>query len=161
MKQSNIHWSAETLDQWLKSPTGLVPGTSMRIRGVADPAARRELIAYLEVVTNERAASTNRMETRGGMMGGGGHGRMPNLKQQSPAQQVRAIRYCGDAYFVTLGSDTEVIFWEFNLRLKTDSSANGPPRGKPAILAAGMRGDRASIIFSGPEEISEFIKTEC
>ena len=28
----------------------------------------------------------------------------------------------------------------------------------PAILAAGMLGDRASVVFASPEEISQFIK---
>jgi cytochrome c len=51
--------------------------------------------------------------------------------------------------------------WEFNLRLKTDSSEQGPPEGKPAIIGAGMRGDRASVVFSKPSEISSFIGAEC
>lgn len=161
MKQSNVEWSAETIDPWLKSPGEFIPGTSMRVPGIDDPAARRELIAYLEVVTTEQGASEPGREAPGDMMGGGGPGRMPNLKQQVPTQQVTAIRYCGDAYFVTLGTGTEVVFWEFNLRLKTDSSANGPPKGKPAILRAGMGGDRAFVIFSEPGEISEFIEPAC
>jgi len=51
--------------------------------------------------------------------------------------------------------------WEFNLRLKTDASALGPPPGKPVIVGAGMQGDRASIVFSSPDEISSFIKESC
>ncbi len=50
---------------------------------------------------------------------------------------------------------------ERNLRLKTDSSGNGPQKGAPALIGAGMLGDRADIIFAAPEEISGSIKPEC
>jgi cytochrome c len=52
-------------------------------------------------------------------------------------------------------------FWERNLRFKTDSSEEGPVKGAPAILGAGMMGDRASVIFAAPDEISGFIKHDC
>jgi cytochrome c len=47
---------------------------------------------------------------------------------------------------------------EFNLRFKTDSSPNGPKGGTPVQISAGMRGDRAYLVFSGPQEISSFLK---
>src|SRR5262245_28489304 len=47
-----------------------------------------------------------------------------------------------------------------DLRFKTDSSEEGPDKDAPAIVNAGMMGDRASIIFSSPEEISRFIVRE-
>jgi hypothetical protein len=52
-------------------------------------------------------------------------------------------------------------FWERNLRFKTDSSEDGPAKGAPAILRAGMMGDRAAVIFASPEEISGFISHAC
>jgi cytochrome c len=52
-------------------------------------------------------------------------------------------------------------FWERNLRLKTDSSDEGPRKGAPATVAAGMMGDRASLIFATPGEISASIKQQC
>ena len=52
-------------------------------------------------------------------------------------------------------------FWERNLRFKTDSSEDGPAKGAPAILRAGMMGDRAAVIFASPEEISGFISHSC
>ena len=45
-------------------------------------------------------------------------------------------------------------FWERNLRFKTDVSDNGPQSGAPAIVGAGMVGDRADVIFSSPDEIT-------
>ncbi|MEE9590210.1 MAG: cytochrome c family protein, partial [Hyphomicrobiaceae bacterium] len=76
-------------------------------------------------------------------------------------QQVTALRYCGDAYYVTIAAGGTFTFWEFNLRFKTDSSELGPEKGKPAILRASMRGDRAFVIFSDPTEISAFIQKRC
>jgi len=52
-------------------------------------------------------------------------------------------------------------FWEANLRFKTDSSDAGPAAGKPVIMRAGMMGDRASVFFAAPDEISAFIKHRC
>jgi cytochrome c len=53
------------------------------------------------------------------------------------------------------------VFWERNLRFKTDSSGDGPEKNAPAMLAAGMVGDRASVIFAGPQDISAWIKRGC
>ncbi|MDA9426754.1 hypothetical protein XH97_32245 [Bradyrhizobium sp. CCBAU 53380] len=52
-------------------------------------------------------------------------------------------------------------FWEPNLRLKTDSGKDGPESGAPALLSAGMMGDRADVIFAAPEEISKTIERRC
>ena len=94
-----------------------------------------------------------------GMMGGAGA--VPNLKKLDPESHVQAIRRCGDAYKVTTVDGKTRDFWERNLRFKTDSSEEGPEKGKPAIVDAGMMGDRADVIFSGPQEISNSIETKC
>ena len=52
-------------------------------------------------------------------------------------------------------------FWERNLRFKTDVSDEGPEKGAPALVGAGMMGDRADVIFASPEEISGFISSQC
>lgn len=161
LQESEIVWTEETLDKWFQDPAGLVPGTSMRIRGIADESEREDLIAFLEAP--DRSGRTAESDERGnaGMMGGMGSPRLMDLKQLAPNQQVRSIRYCGDAYYVTLGTGRTYTFWEFNLRFKSDSSPNGPPEGQPAILQSGMRGDRAFVIFADPGEISGFIRKEC
>jgi hypothetical protein len=50
---------------------------------------------------------------------------------------VASIRYCGDAYRVATADGKTHQWWEFNLRFKTDGSADGPsatllinPRGR-------------------------------
>ena len=47
MKKSKITWDDKTLEQFLRSPMRMVPGTSMTYDGVASPAERQDLIAYL------------------------------------------------------------------------------------------------------------------
>jgi cytochrome c len=47
------------------------------------------------------------------------------------------------------------------LRFITDSGDLGPAKGAPVILPAGMMGDRASVFFAAPEEISRFIQHRC
>ena len=94
----------------------------------------------------------------GGMMGGG---RAPNLKNVEPGQQVNAITYCHDTYRVTTADGKTRFFWERNLRLKTDSSKDGPQSGASALAPAGMMGDQADVIFAAPEEISKMIEPRC
>jgi len=156
LKSSGVTWNAQTLDAWLADPRALIPNNRMTFPGVRDAQARADLIAYLQ------AASGGQAETQGGGMGGGMmSGEVPPLKQMTPDQQVTAIRYCGDTYSVTTAAGVTQQFWERNLRFKTDSSADGPPKGKPALLGAGMMGDRASVIFADPAEISAFIEPKC
>ena len=52
MKNSKIIWNEKTLDQFLKSPMKMVPGTAMTYDGVPDPKGRGDLIAYLKQATS-------------------------------------------------------------------------------------------------------------
>jgi cytochrome c len=86
---------------------------------------------------------------------------VPNLKQLEPEDRVRSINHCGDTYEVATADGKTRDFWERNLRFKTDVSAEGPQKGVPAIVPAGMMGDRADVIFASPHEISSFIAEHC
>ena len=48
MRNSGIVWNAATLDRFLTAPMKAMPGTSMTYDGIADPAERAALIAWLE-----------------------------------------------------------------------------------------------------------------
>ena len=76
-------------------------------------------------------------------------------------QQVEVITFCGGIYRVVTKVGTPVDYPEFDLRFKTDSSADGPAPGIPVVINAGMRGDRGFVIFASPGEISAFIEAEC
>lgn len=52
-------------------------------------------------------------------------------------------------------------FWERNLRFMTDSGWDGSEEDTPAIMPAGMMGDRAAAIFAGPEDIGRFVERRC
>lgn len=45
-------WDAGRLDAWLKGPRALVPDTKMTFPGIRDDADRRDVIAYLKVVSS-------------------------------------------------------------------------------------------------------------
>jgi cytochrome c oxidase assembly protein Cox11 len=47
LKNAHLVWTADSLAVWLKNPAGFLPGAQMPMR-VEDPAARRDIIAYLQ-----------------------------------------------------------------------------------------------------------------
>ena len=155
LKSSGVVWSDKTLDEWTTDPQHLVPGNVMTFAGIKNAQQRADLLAFLKEATQPGQASQSNMA---GMMRGGG---VQNLKKLDPQEKVRAIQHCNDTYRVTTTDGKTRDFWERNLRFKTDSSSEGPEKGAPAILGAGMVGDRASVIFATPEEISGFIAQPC
>ena len=94
-----------------------------------------------------------------GMMGGAGS--VPDLKKLDSEDRVQSIQYCGDTYKVTTANGRTRKFWERNLRFKTDSSDDGPAKNAPALVEAGMMGDRADVIFADPQEITSIIVHQC
>jgi cytochrome c len=158
---SGIVWNDDTLDAWIKDPQYFIPGNTMTFAGMKDARQRADLLAFLKDATRpgrapKAAQGSNQM---GGMMMGGGQ--MPNLKQLDPEDRVRSINHCGDTYKIATEDGKTRDFWERNLRFKTDVSADGPQPGVPAIVPAGMMGDRADVIFASPDEISGFITHQC
>jgi cytochrome c len=149
LKSSDIVWDENSLDAWLKSPKSLVPQNRMIFPGISDARQRADLIAFLKTPSARHAAES--------AMASG----FQDLKKLGVDRQVQAIRYCHDTYRVTTADGQTVDFWEANLRFKTDSSDTGPLPGKPTLMPAGMMGDRASLFFASPEEISSFIKHQC
>jgi cytochrome c len=51
IKRSGITWTADTLDAFIKEPQAMVPANRMPYAGLADPADRADLIAYLQKAT--------------------------------------------------------------------------------------------------------------
>ena len=163
MKSADIEWNDKTLDEWIDDPQHLVPGNEMTFAGIKDARQRADLLAFLKQAT-QPGASAQRGGPMGGMAGmdgmmGGRHA--PNLKKLDAEDRVQAITYCKDTYAVTTANRQTRKFWERNLRLKTDASAEGPERNAPALVGAGMMGDRADVIFADPSEISGFIMSKC
>lgn len=50
LKASGLTWDDATLDKWIAGPMTLVPGTRMTYPGLADPAKRQELIAFIKTL---------------------------------------------------------------------------------------------------------------
>jgi cytochrome c len=163
LKSSGIIWDDRALDGWLTDPERLVPDNEMPFEGIKDGRVRADLLAFLKDATKpgavpQQTAQQGGMKGMGGMMGGGPD---PNLKKLEPGIQVKAITYCRDTYRVTTSDGKTRAFWERNLRFRTDSSQDGPEKGAPAIMPAGMMGDRASVIFAAPDEIAKMIEPRC
>ncbi len=127
----------------------------MVFRGMKNSTERANLIAFLKGIAG------GELKTSGGNQGRRMRQGPLNLKGLGPNNQVKRITHCADTYDVTTQNGETHQFWELNLRLKTDSSKNGPPKGAPVLIPGGMRGDRANLVFSSPEEISAIIKEHC
>ena len=152
LQKSRVVWNEATLDKWLADPEALVPGTTMTFPGIKDPGRRADLVSYLRAVSDGHApqAAAGRMSPR-----------RLDLKTAPPEGRVTAVSHCGDTYAITTADGQTQKIWEFNLRIKSDSSPLGPKAGEPVVVGAGMRGDRASLVFASPAEISAFIKRSC
>lgn len=157
MKHVELVWTEDMLDQWLSSPERLIPGTSMTFPGLRESKDRQDVIAYLKAVSAGKAPTL--VQRGGGMMNMATT--KVDLKAAKSPGQVTAISHCRDTYTVRTADGKDNRVWEFNLRFKTDSSSLGPSPGKPVIVGAGMQGDRASVVFAHPSEISRFISERC
>jgi cytochrome c len=161
LKSAGIIWNDDTLDEWIKDPQHFIPGNTMTFPGIKESRQRADLLAYLKEASKPGGAP--KLALGGGQMGGMmmGGGQVPNLKTLDPEDRVQSIVHCGDTYKVITADGKVRDFWERNLRFKTDVSNDGPQKGAPAIVGAGMMGDRADVIFAAPDEISSFISHRC
>ena len=159
LKSADVVWDDQTLDAWITNPQLVIPGNEMTFPGIRDPQQRVDLLAFLKDATKPGAAIAQ--SSQGGMGGMMHGGTAPNLKKLDDEDRVKSVSYCHDTYEVATADGKTRKFWERNLRLKIDSSEDGPQVGAPALVGAGMMGDRADIIFSSPEEIGKFVGKSC
>jgi cytochrome c len=157
MKHADVVWNEAALDRWLTNPDAFIPGTTMTFPGIRDSQPRQDVIAYLRAVPEGKAPQPS---GRGGMMMNM-QSQKENLRKAPPEGQVTALTHCKDTYTVKTADGKVNKIWEFNLRLKTDSSDVGPEPGKPVIVGNGMQGDRAAVVFASPDEISRYIAERC
>lgn len=154
LKRSGVTWNAATLDAWLRDPAHFIPGNAMGalFPGLPNAKERADVIAFLEALAEGKTSAPG-----GGMMSV----HKGDLRRPPPDAQVRSITFCGDTYTVATADGETHEIWDFNLRFKTDASAHGPAPGNPVLLGAGMRGDRAFVVFASPAEISGFVWRSC
>lgn len=149
MKRANVVWNEATLDRWLANPDAFIHGTTMTFPGIRDSGPRQDVIAYLQAVSAGKAPPGN------------ARSRKADLRKAPAAGRVTSVTHCKDTYIVKTADGKVNKFWEFNLRLKMDSSDMGPKPGSPVIVGNGMQGDRAAVVFATPGEISRFITEQC
>jgi cytochrome c len=160
LKSANVTWDDQTLDAWITSPDHVIPGNEMTFPGIKDPQHRVDLLAFLKAATKPGAAVAQSPPS-GGMDGMMNSGAAPNLKKLDAEDRVQSVAYCRDTYIVATADGKKRKFWERNLRIKTDSGDDGPAKGAPALVPAGMMGDRADLIFASPDEIGKFVAAAC
>jgi cytochrome c len=150
-------WNELTLDAWIKDPLAFVDGTYMTFAGMKEDASRADLIEFLKLaLANEDATSlrAKRMLPEDIV-----RGQVPDsLHDPSPAQLVVSVRHCRNTFFLVTADGVERPIWETNLRLKVDTGPAGPMGERPILMPSGMQGDKASLIFSDPAQISRVIE---
>ena len=160
LKAQEFIWDETTLNAWVADPEAFVQGNSMTFRGINDEKARGDLIAFLRLALAPDGARA--VVANGLIPAQMARGQAPEpLDRAGPEEQVASVRHCRNTFFVVTADGTERPFWEMNLRLKVDSSATGPKGGKPVLTPGGMQGDRASLVFSDPAQISAFVQGKC
>jgi cytochrome c len=160
LKVQEFFWDETTLNAWIANPAEFVADSRMTFRGIEDEKTRLDLIAFLRLAMapgGAKAVIAQRLVPEALA-----RGQTPeDLSKAEPTEQVMAVRYCQNSYFVTTADGQEHSFWALNLRLKVDSSSLGPKGEKPVLARSGMQGDRASLVFSDPVRISAFIQSTC
>jgi cytochrome c len=131
----------------------------MTFPGIENGQQRADIVAFLKDANQPSTKMAQRMPSGG--MGGMMSTAVPNLKEVADSSRVQSVRYCRDTYEVATADGKKRKFFERNLRFKTDSSEDGPAKGAPALVAAGMMGDRADVIFAMPDEFGQFVTQAC
>jgi cytochrome c len=160
LRAQEFLWDETTLNAWLADPDAFVKGNSMTFRGIRDDRARSDLIAFLRSALAPEGAKS--VVAKGLLPAEMAGGQVPEpLSGAGPEERVTSVRHCRNSFFVITADGTERAFWEMNLRLKVDSGPTGPKGDKPVLTPSGMQGDRASLVFSDPAQISAFVQTKC
>lgn len=160
LKSRDFVWDETSLNAWIAEPDAFVKGNTMTFRGIKEDKARADLIAFLRIALAPGGAKS--VVAKKLIPEEMARGQAPEpLERAAPEDQVTAIRHCRNSFFVTTADGAERPFWEQNLRLKVDSGATGPKGGKPVLVRSGMQGDRASLVFSDPAQISAFVQNRC
>jgi cytochrome c len=145
-----------------------------RQHGLKNKQQRADLLAFMKLATQpgQKPPQTAHQQDSGmgdgggGMMGGGGGGMMggasvPNLKKLDPEDRVQAIQYCGDTYKVYTSRWKDTEFLGAKSAFQDGFQRRRPAKSTPALVDAGMMGDRADVIFADPQEITSIITHQC
>jgi cytochrome c len=160
LKKSGIVWEEAALDGWIADPQAMLPGTTMTFRGVPDLETRKNLIAFLREALS--TGGTDRMVKSGILTENMAAGPVSDdVSNVGDNQRIKAIRHCGDGYYVTTADGAQFPFWETNVRIKIDTSPRGPKKGVPVLVRSGMVGDRVSVVFSSIAELNQLLADKC
>jgi cytochrome c len=84
-----------------------------------------------------------------------------DLKAPSPDTIVTKAAHCTGYFRLDFQDGKRLDIPEINLRLKVDTSPNGPAAGMMVKLRAGMTGDRASLVFASVADLKRLLREGC
>jgi len=149
MKRSGITWNASTLDKWLTNHDAFIHGTSMMFPGLRSSRDREDVIAYLHAVSEGKAPTISSGDGR--WDDGRAKGRSEARPTRGPGHKTQPLRRHLHGEHRRWQSRKGV---GVQLAPEDRCQPPGAARGKPVIVGAGMRGDRSSVVFAKPSEIS-------
>ena len=166
LKSSGIIWDDRALDGWLTDPQRMVPDNEMPFEGIKDARVRADLLAFLKDATKPGAAPERttqaQMKGMGGMMGGmmGGGRDQP---EKSGACQAGQGNHLLPRHLSRDHRRRQELapFWERNLRFRTDSSKDGPEKGRTRDHAGRHDGRPRRRDFRCAGEINKMIEARC
>ena len=147
IKQEDDHGPSNVIDACYRK----LDGYRLVIR--SDPSGAARMRAVWTEVGSAAAAKAKAANT--GTVSG-----FSNLKKIGPERAVVAVRSHQGTYIVTTADGRSIKFGETFFRFKINSSKNRPLGREPVIVPTGMTGDRATVIFAPPTEISDLIKVD-
>lgn len=157
LKEKSFEWNDTTIRQWLESPESLVSGTTMTFDGIKDKKTVDDLAEFLKVAMGPNGFQKvveNKWTTVEAATG-----QFPkNVSNPEAKDIVTKIEYCQEIYTLTYKNKTMTRHWEINIDFKVNSQPTGPKRGAPTRINSGSMGDRFSVVFNSPSEISQFVK---
>jgi cytochrome c len=110
LKNAGSSWNATALDGWLKDPADMLPGTYMTFRGIDDPQARADLVAFLEIAG--QPGGGKKAVDEGLIPAGWLRAGAPDpIGDAPPETRVTAIRHCADSYFIKTADGRETPYW--------------------------------------------------
>ena len=155
LKSSNVVWNDKTLDDWIKDPQHLIPGNDMPFQGMKNDKQRADLLAFLKEATQPGHGPSQ--SAQGMQMGGG----VSNLKKLDLEEKCKRLPIAATPTESQRPTGKRAISGSAICGSRPIPAQMAPQNGMPALLPAGMVGDRADVIFAAPGEISGFIKPEC
>jgi cytochrome c len=157
LKKSGLVWDEKTMQNWLRNPKHLVPGTSMTYDFAGDDESLENLIEFLKVATVPDGYKT--VLNKKWISKEFADGQRPrSWIEPSDDQVVEKIEYCKSIYTIYRKASGVSKYWEENINLRVSASDRNGGIKSIRILPTGSLGDRFLILFPSFVSMNKSIK---